>query len=373
MKSLIIHAGLHKTGSTSIQNFLGQYRKKLAAHGLTYPKFSYGKETFHNHSAPLRLAFSKQPGKLFYKNLADADPQEAAAHFHRQFEVLRNTETRILLSAEGFSQFTESELSAFLTFFEGWDIRVLLYVRPAYSYHCSAVQEQIKNGRSVSVAASLVSRSADIVKLQSVFSNIEFFHFPDACARSGPVGHFVEHLNLPLPKQSDARDNVGLSNVAVRIANHVNAVIPIRKNGKYNPQAATFNAKNYSLSDGPFRLTEQELDNIRDAVEKENAALTTLTGLNFSGETMKCSSHRKLTFKQQVTIISALQRTSPDIKVLIERFLIENAYISPQLAQNRLYTRMTATAFNVPGKVNRKWRAAVRRLKSSLRLGEPRN
>jgi hypothetical protein len=46
MRKLVIHAGFHKTGTTSIQNFSYQNHDKLLTNGIYYPKEN---PSFQNH------------------------------------------------------------------------------------------------------------------------------------------------------------------------------------------------------------------------------------------------------------------------------------------------------------------------------------
>ena len=40
-ETIILHVGLNKTGSTSIQNNCLRYRERLLQHGVDYPEFKW--------------------------------------------------------------------------------------------------------------------------------------------------------------------------------------------------------------------------------------------------------------------------------------------------------------------------------------------
>jgi hypothetical protein len=57
-RQIVLHAGLCKTGSTSIQANCRRHRRFLHAHGLVYPQFSFGDRPFIMHSIPLTAAIT---------------------------------------------------------------------------------------------------------------------------------------------------------------------------------------------------------------------------------------------------------------------------------------------------------------------------
>jgi hypothetical protein len=53
-KQIILHAGLHKTGTTAIQNTLAAANQILEIQGWKYPVFTDGvRPKINNHSNPL--------------------------------------------------------------------------------------------------------------------------------------------------------------------------------------------------------------------------------------------------------------------------------------------------------------------------------
>jgi hypothetical protein len=61
IKKIFVHIGVHKTGSTSIQQMLGRNREILIKHGFLYPVFKARSANIFNHSVPFVSMFKKNP------------------------------------------------------------------------------------------------------------------------------------------------------------------------------------------------------------------------------------------------------------------------------------------------------------------------
>ena len=86
-RQIILHAGLPKTGSTSIQNNCYRHRELLAEYGLEYPEFRLGERQLVNHSDPLTaILFDKHNVNHWAFRMGVMDRQdEAREGFRRQF------------------------------------------------------------------------------------------------------------------------------------------------------------------------------------------------------------------------------------------------------------------------------------------------
>ncbi len=116
LKSLYLHVGTHKTGSTSIQSFMDDNRAELARRGLLYPRV--GLENGAHH----RLAWATGTGA----HAADeALLEDAFASIEREAE--RANCGRILVSSEEFESTHDLHLLAPLR--DRFDVRIVIYLR----------------------------------------------------------------------------------------------------------------------------------------------------------------------------------------------------------------------------------------------------
>lgn len=146
---LILHAGTHKTGTTSIQRFAKQNSRALLKRGLYYPDYSpLGVRLKDGHHA-FAHAFSEQSQRRV--------ALEEAVWLCRQWlEWLPNPETMILISAEalyrhvvGKGRYEERRrmyLERVAQALEPFDVEVVLVFRRPDNYARSLYQENIMQG-----------------------------------------------------------------------------------------------------------------------------------------------------------------------------------------------------------------------------------
>ncbi len=153
MKKLkfIIHPGLHKTGSSSIQLACQKNSSILFDCGLFYP--SFGNKKWVNHSIPLSVMFMENFGERSHSVKSEFPLPEqrasAAKIFSQKFlDEVRSADGKdILISGEDISIFNESELSLFKLFLKDnfdCDIDVVIYVRNPIAFALSNAQELVR-------------------------------------------------------------------------------------------------------------------------------------------------------------------------------------------------------------------------------------
>ncbi len=210
-RKIILHVGLHKTGSTSIQASCKKYSEQLFKAGISYAKFDDSR--WENHSVPLSLIFQDLPRDRnhtvhnVYK--CDEDAAAAALSMRKYFSqelISENTET-LLLSGEDFSDFSLDELEKFKTFvlqLRDFEISVIIYVRHPVSFALSGAQELVRAGvmslSSVFELGNTQNAERKINDVTKVFGieRTHVFSFDDAIAQYGDVTkHFFNFLNCP--------------------------------------------------------------------------------------------------------------------------------------------------------------------------------
>ena len=135
---IVLHAGLHKTGSSSIQATLQGYDD-----GTT----RYADLGSPNHSKFFDSAFSDTPKERW----DDAEKTHRAERWHKR--LLRETTTdrpRLIFSGEAISVLGPSGVTRMVDFFapHARQLRVVAYARDPRSYIASSFQQRIKFGVS---------------------------------------------------------------------------------------------------------------------------------------------------------------------------------------------------------------------------------
>jgi len=135
---LLIHIGLHKTGTSAIQSFLLDNRAALLDQGLLYP---LDLEEWGNHNP---LAWHLMDPRYmpthgdFYRELS------TPAHWQKLHKEASERQTdRVILSGEDFSLISRPQQLAELL--ERYDTRIIVYLRRQDQYLQSIYNQDVKN------------------------------------------------------------------------------------------------------------------------------------------------------------------------------------------------------------------------------------
>lgn len=149
---VLVHIGLPKTGSTSLQQALYEDRRNLLKNGYFYADL----ETDFHHW-PLQMPFVHQPSKhhlIRKRGLTEAESmnfiREKIHDFQRQLSQ-SNAHTCIL-SSEGFSDIPLDKIDQFRDFLQRMFHKtvIIVYKRDSVSGYLSELNERMKQGTSLS-------------------------------------------------------------------------------------------------------------------------------------------------------------------------------------------------------------------------------
>jgi|GEM_PF-2650287 len=144
-RKLIVHAGMHKTGSTAIQHWL---------HTTKQPDVHYFKWRNANHSDLFVLLFEENPQDyLAFSRTGYTRDQAMKARAEEKTRIRRQIEGSkkdvFMFSAERVSTAPEEAVRAMHDFFSEYfpDIQVYAYVRKPSGFMSSMFQQHLKTGR----------------------------------------------------------------------------------------------------------------------------------------------------------------------------------------------------------------------------------
>jgi hypothetical protein len=232
MRRCVLHFGLHKTGSSSIQRFL---RHDLRDRRFFYPASSDQPHLKDNcHNRPLCCAFQNHPEK-YYSHAKEGTP---LAELRARGEWFKNAMDRrfaspeaetLVLSAEELSNYETPELVRLLDFLHGRNLEVeaIGYVRRYKPLQESRFQQAVRSpghlGKAIppesrryalfpyrqkleKFSELLVRSAARIVSFESaIFSN------------DGMLGDFCRRVGIEQENTMSQRVNEGLGLDAVRL------------------------------------------------------------------------------------------------------------------------------------------------------------
>ena len=299
-KQLILLAGLHKTGTTSIQLTCGHNREALREANFHYPVDIAGKEDRGNHTALLNALFRRDP---LQAGLTGRWQMAFPASIQAVYAKVRAAATprleavdgNLILAAEGVSLFSVEELDALKQWFaaRGWDIRVICHVRHLSSWMNSMIAQRVCSPMRLSIPAAIneFREYGAIVRprienLKAAFPETIFRSHEQAVQhRGGPPGAFFESAGISLPgKVEVVRANEGRSMCAARTLSLIfERFGRFDDSGKSNPDAFADKTLNVIAEiPGPkFALRQSEVEPLAAMLRAENEWLRQTLGEAF--------------------------------------------------------------------------------------------
>ncbi|ASJ71624.1 hypothetical protein [Granulosicoccus antarcticus] len=134
MRKLILHAGRHKTGTTTLQKFLYKNPEILEKYGYQYPRYAINGDAHHE----LGAALNKHG-----KSVSDVQSKNCLVNHSRGLnqEIDKNPELTPVLSSESLQQCDPETVKKF---FCNFDIEVVLYIREETGYLLSAYAQRVQ-------------------------------------------------------------------------------------------------------------------------------------------------------------------------------------------------------------------------------------
>jgi len=135
-KTLIVHIGCHKTGTTTLQTYLGHFAEDAAQAGLVYARAGRGARTHHRDLAASLQHPDRSAGYDGWTKLTR--------------EIAEGDENGLfMISAEGFCLVPPESLAAALSDIRaaGTEVRIICYVRPHLEAIASLYSQTSKFGR----------------------------------------------------------------------------------------------------------------------------------------------------------------------------------------------------------------------------------
>ena len=284
MAKLFLHIGLHKTASSSFQLSCAGNHTMLQKQNVFYPLFrcpgtSYNK--INNHSIPLFSIYTTQPESYPINVRWGVDDISAVNQsYTQQLQKALERDEDLLLSGEDIASLESDELSNCLDDLRnsGRDLTVFACVRSPYAFHCSQVQQQVKDGVAMN-PVGLCPQRHRISKLKQVFGeSLHWIPFAEACRHDqGPVGAFLDFCGIDPTTITIHNSNEGRSAELVRIQNLLNHHQPRIRDNALNPQ----HIRMRPFQGSRFLLQTTELAEVTDHLNTENAALAELLGPGF--------------------------------------------------------------------------------------------
>ncbi len=152
MKTLYLHIGQHKTGSTSIQSFCKRNKKLFNKMGYEYPG-----NKGHHHG--------------FYKTVVNEDNFNIVAYLKK---LEKQKFEKFILSSEGFCKCSRNNIENLASVLKRlkWDVQIVVYLRRQDKAIESIYTQMLKNQK--------IKISIDEYVKRSKFKNLQYGKFLDS-------------------------------------------------------------------------------------------------------------------------------------------------------------------------------------------------
>jgi hypothetical protein len=251
MRTLYLHVGMHKTGTTSIQQTLHAHRDALRRAGLSW--FDAAES---NHSRAVFSAFTEAP-HAYHVNRRHGlhRPDDAAAHAARSRDALlaflaEAPGPGLIISGEDIGMLGEGGIRRMLAAFRPLVDRIVVVgmVRPPRSFIASAIQQRIRGGAPLAegdeggVLPHYRARFAPFLTAPEVAETRLHPYTPATLHQGCSVATFLRLIDAPeslYPQLQVARANSGASHLGVVLAMAANEAVPVfLPDGSANPDRA---------------------------------------------------------------------------------------------------------------------------------------
>ncbi len=233
MLEAIVHVGVHKTGTSSIQRVMRRYRSRLLEQGFLYPGFAPNHYDIHTAfcSNPLRYHMVRGRG---LKTLEEVDELRARVLGSIEQELGDSKAPKLLLCSEDIHMLTAEELGRFRAWMEGIGVggaTVFIYLRDHISFWESQVQQSVKGGSVLDLRQEAHALSKMRLYRRHMEALSEVFGHDNVNANVFAPGHleggdvivdFAGKIGLDLEGMELVRANESFSRDAMLFLNEMN-------------------------------------------------------------------------------------------------------------------------------------------------------
>jgi len=291
MKDCIIHIGMPKTGSTSIQLFMTNH---LRDERFEYINFGKQESCFglinifsENQVGYIHNILQKVPAEAL-PSLKAAKTEELSAILMR----LKKLPVTPVLSCELLTSLKPPELKKLKIFFEsyGYNIRLIGYLRPVHLYAASAFQQLTKLGKRLpDIGSNPIQPYQRFLDFENIFGkeNIQWFkfdpkNFPEGCV----VRHFFQTIGAKGDFDQVENINEGISLNALKLQyayrKYIFDVLPIHE--RPFDKIHLFLAKLSELKGPKLQFHASVFSHFAEDIASMNTWMEARTGASFGAD-----------------------------------------------------------------------------------------
>lgn len=279
IKNVYLHIGFPKAASSSIQKSLGLGATTLKKNGYLYPVFIVFDRKYFNHSLFFHNLFANVPHPSNINIRNHITTEEKQNELINQFKTQLKSQLRsfegenLILSGEGIIHLKSEgveKMKEFFTVFLGTQCKLnfIVIIRNPISMVQSNIQQKVRGGGTLSnkriyQTNNLFARTLKEYLKHFSAKNFKIILFEDAISYpGGPAAKLLSEIGLPknlIDKIPNIHANEKLSYEAVLILSAINKKIPLKADGKINPERSSILIDDFHKIPGTkFQLTKEQ-------------------------------------------------------------------------------------------------------------------
>ncbi|MCM1989270.1 hypothetical protein [Oceanirhabdus seepicola] len=352
IRTIILHVGLHKTATSSIQRtlFLDANNRILAESG-----FIYLKVWSDNHSVPVYSMFCDNP-ENYHMNIKMGYSKEKIKNVNENYskklmkEIANKKWSNLIISGEDISKLNKNNLINLREYLNSIcndrvNIRVVVYVRNPVLWAISDAQQSVRS--ELATLQEAIESHKKLLKnlfrvrignLIQVFGKetLEVYSFEKATAHKfGPVGHFLSVIgfnNKEIRKIKIIRANQSMSQTITNLISYINEKAPLIKDGKINKERFYCDARPLvKVRGSKFDISYKDKKELLESAMEDIKWLKDNVGIDYSDIKVQNSE----IFKEALTeeTIRDIKNVFHERSSFIKRCIVE--YFENQLKENK--------------------------------------
>lgn len=280
-KKFVLHIGLHKTGSSSIQQYFS-----APYPGITYPRFKniVNNRSSINHSVAFFTTYSKNFQNYHVLKQYSLSPEEMVASragYRQQIEEFFgavSATNHIVVSGEDISMLSKAELASLRSDISqkcpNHELVVLCFLRSPTSLFVSEVQQSIKGGFTLPQA---IGRRLDglrtnamlkLKNLENVFGDSLSILCFEVAAKTSILQNFFKAADMMALYDSALElpwSNQSMSMEGASLLSEYNSIYPLFVDNKLSPNRKAKDVQLFTSIPGTkFRVDQSLLTTVQD-------------------------------------------------------------------------------------------------------------
>ena len=314
----ILHIGLQKCGSTSLQKWLFANRDALKAHGILYPK-TLGIPN-HKFLTALGMTFEKKHWVIEdtgARSLKDFKiwKQQIAQQFKKELDAVSDRVETVVISHEDLSRLGDVGVQRCVTWLRDYfdEISLVGYVRPPAEMANSFLSQSAKNGEMVDPEAYLGKFRVNFTRVANRWAErVDGARWRSLSQVDDVVGDFCSVLKIdPRAFKTVPRTNQALSKEAFELLHHLNLKFRIGDRKNYNRMMFVEELP----SKQSFKIARSDALDIQTRHAAEIESFVALVP-EISPEHLEVDLDR---YPEDVTLSSAAPAYTPELRFIIRR------------------------------------------------------